>query len=269
LTGSLPQLEGEAVLAGLDAPVLVERDGLGVPAIRASSRLDLARATGFVQAQERMFQMDLLRRQAAGELAELFGPAALELDRAHRVHRFRAVARETLAASPAAAREMIEAFAAGANAGLSALAAAPPEYQLLRQDPVPWRPEDTVLCVLAMYLDLQGGDGARESALGVLTDVMPPALVAFLTPPGDEWDAPLVGGPLLGPPIPGPSQRAPEDSPPTNRRPSPGATTGPSPVRTPRAAPPSSPTTCIWGSDCRTSGTARRSCGPSRAESGA
>src|SRR5262245_25447919 len=70
---SLPRLDGELKLAGLSAPVTVERDSLGVPTIRAASRPDAARALGFLHAQDRFFQMDLLRRAAAGELSGLFG----------------------------------------------------------------------------------------------------------------------------------------------------------------------------------------------------
>src|SRR5688572_18003226 len=73
LRGSLPQSEGEVIVAGLSAPVTVDRDALGVPVIRGKSRTDLAYAMGFVHAQERFFQMDLLRRSAAGELSELTG----------------------------------------------------------------------------------------------------------------------------------------------------------------------------------------------------
>ncbi len=92
LGASLPQLDGTRLVPGLGAPVLVDRDPLGVPTIRAASRLDAARALGFVHAQDRFFQMDLLRRSAAGELSELFGRAALAQDRRMRAHRFRSVA---------------------------------------------------------------------------------------------------------------------------------------------------------------------------------
>ena len=71
LRASLPQLDGEARVPGLSAPVIVERDADGVPTIRGASRADVARAMGFLHAQDRFFQMDLLRRRAAGELAEL------------------------------------------------------------------------------------------------------------------------------------------------------------------------------------------------------
>jgi len=126
LRASLPQLAGERVLPALAAPVQVTRDALGVPTLTGSSRLDVARASGFVHAQERFFQMDLLRRAAAGELAELFGGAALEHDRQVRVHGLRAVARRAVAALPAAQRAVLGAYVEGVNAGLEALTLPPP-----------------------------------------------------------------------------------------------------------------------------------------------
>jgi penicillin amidase len=204
LHGSLPLLDGTTTLPGLSAPVAIERDGLGIPTIRGASRLDVARATGFVHAQERFFQMDLTRRRASGELAELFGAAALEIDRAHRLHRFRHRAQQALTTLPATERSLIAAYAEGVNAGLSALSISPFEYLLLRAMPELWRPEDTLLVIYAMYLDLQDRQWPRESARGLLRDRLPPALAEFLDPVGAEWDAPLQGEPLATLPLPGP-----------------------------------------------------------------
>ena len=204
LRGSLPRLEGTATLPGLDAAVTIERDALGIPTIRGSDRRDVARATGFLHAQERFFQMDLLRRSAAGELAEWFGPMALEVDRAHRLHRFRQRARQTLATLPAEEQALIAAYADGVNAGLADLFQSPFEYLLLRVKPKPWQPEDTLLAVYAMYLDLQSEQWRRESARGLLHDRLPPALAEFLDPVGGEWDAPLQGEPFAALPPPGP-----------------------------------------------------------------
>src|SRR5262245_34051069 len=97
LHASLPALDGARPLPGLSAPVKVERDALGVPTLTGASRLDVARATGFVHAQDRFFQMDLLRRSAAGELAELFGPGAVSIDQRRRLHGFRQLAGRVLA----------------------------------------------------------------------------------------------------------------------------------------------------------------------------
>src|SRR5262245_14236749 len=96
LRGSLPRTEGTLQLTDLRAAVTVERDAHGVPTIRAASRHDLALATGFVHAQDRFFQMDLLRRAGAGELADLLGARVLDVDRARRAHEFRRIARLVL-----------------------------------------------------------------------------------------------------------------------------------------------------------------------------
>ncbi len=218
LRASLPALDGELHLAGLAAPVTVTRDALGVPTIRGGSRADVARATGFVHAQERFFQMDLLRRSAAGELAELLGRPALQWDRGIRVHRFRDVAGRAVALLDPGERELLRAYSEGVNAGLAALGARPFEYLLLRSRPAPWREEDSHLVVLAMFIDLQDPEGRRESDLGVLRDVMPGSVFDLLAPIGTSWDAPLLGEAPAPPPIPGPGtldlrKRAPAEPP--------------------------------------------------------
>ena len=118
LRASLPVLDGRVRGNGLSATVTVDRDALGVPTIRGGDRDDVAYGTGFLHAQDRFFQMDLLRRTAAGELAELLGSAALDLDRRHRLHRFRNRALTALAAAPADERRLIELYTRGVNDGL-------------------------------------------------------------------------------------------------------------------------------------------------------
>jgi hypothetical protein len=139
----------------------VARDAHGVPLISGGSRLDVAYATGFVHAQERYFQMDLLRRVAAGELSELFGERALSVDKSHRLHRFRA--RAALALKELRAdRALLERHAAGVNAGLAQLRSRPFEYALVGMAPRAWSADDSLLVIWAMYFDLQGGQEARE-----------------------------------------------------------------------------------------------------------
>jgi penicillin amidase len=202
LNGSLPALDGAIDVAGLSAPATVERDDLGVPTIRGADRVDVALALGFVHGQERFFQMDLLRRRAAGELAELFGQVALAEDRRNRLHRFRAVAEADVDVASDEASALLEAYATGVNAALGALEAPPPEYVALRVDPQPWRPEDTMLVVLSMYLELQDHRGRRDSDLGLMADLLPRELFEFLATPGTEWDAPVLGEPFVTPPAP-------------------------------------------------------------------
>jgi len=131
LRASLAQLDGERQAPLLSGPVRVERDAWGVPLISGAERLDLAWATGFVHAQERFFQMDLLRRTAAGELAELFGPDAIDLDKEHRIHRFRARVDADLDAIVGAHRPQMQAYVDGVNAGLADLKASGEYQQIL------------------------------------------------------------------------------------------------------------------------------------------
>jgi penicillin amidase len=204
LVASLPTLDGAIELHGLAAPIEIERDELGVPTISGRGALDVARALGFLHGQERFFQMDLLRRKAAGELAAIVGPGVLELDRETRVHRFRARAARGFETATPEGREILTAYADAVNAGLAALGDVPPEYLALRVDPQPWRPEDSTLVVMAMYLELQGYLWSRESSRGLLFDTLPPALADFLMPAYTEWDAPIVGPTLASAPVPGP-----------------------------------------------------------------
>ena len=193
MRGSLATLEGEVKLAGLAAPVSIERDALGSATIRAQSEADAVRALGYLHAQERYFEMDLLRRSAAGELSELFGSIALERDRSVRVHRMRARVRENLVAIAGDRLPLLQAYTDGVNAGLQGLRVRPWPYLLLRTQPAPWTPEDTGLAGYAMFFDLQDESNSRELALLRIRRVVPPSLYALIAADGTEWDAPLVG----------------------------------------------------------------------------
>jgi penicillin amidase len=204
LRASLPMVEGEATISGLDNPVRVDRDALGVPTIVGESREDVARALGFVHAQDRFFQMDLQRRQPAGELSALVGPRALAIDEESRLHRLRDVAHRAFEQTEPPYRAVLEAYAAGVNAGLASLGAVPPEYLLLRATPEPWRPEDSILTVLAMFNTLQGRQALFEQTIGAMRDALPEPMFRFLSAYGSEWDTPVVGSGAVRPPIPGP-----------------------------------------------------------------
>ena len=182
LRGSLPVLDGERDLPGLSAQVTIERDAKGVPTIQGANRSDVARATGFLHGQDRFFQMDLSRRSAAGELAELIGPAMLAHDRRVRVHRFRALAQQSLERLEPQERTIFEAYTEGVRAGVAALKQPPFEYRFLRTSPQSWEPEDSVLVVFAMYQLLQDESGVYESTLGLLHDQLPAKLVEFIVP---------------------------------------------------------------------------------------
>ena len=206
LRGSLPALDGERTLPGLGNDVRIERDALGVPAIRGATRLDVARATGYVHAQDRFFQMDLMRRSSAGSLAELIGSVLVDADRNARRNRFRFFAERALKDASPEDRGVLEAYANGVNAGLAALRRPPFEYLMLRSRPAPWKPEDTFLVVYAMFLRLQDDSGRHETTLGTMSDTLPSPLFAFLSPRGSEWDAPIEGEAYAAPEIPDPGQ---------------------------------------------------------------
>jgi penicillin amidase len=195
LRGSLPQLEGELALEGLSAPVSVQRDANGTVTIDAANETDAMRALGYLHAQERYFEMDLMRRIAAGELSELFGAIAIERDKQQRVHRMRARVNAELPSMSAGKRPALEAYTAGVNAGLSALRVRPWPYLLLRQTPKPWTLADSTLTGYAMYFDLQDADNQRELAMWRIQPHLPPALYALLARDGTRWDAPLMGAP--------------------------------------------------------------------------
>ena len=208
LRQSLPLLEGELSSEIVTAPTSIDRDQMGTVTITGSRRTDLAAALGFCHAQERYFNMDLLRRKAAGELSGLFGAAALSVDRSARFHRFRERARKFSGSLPAGEQELLSAYVDGVNAGLAALEEYPFEYLLLKQEPAPWKIEDTMLVIYAMYLDLQGDYPEMEAAQGLMSDLLPAPMYEFLSPPGTEWDAPVDGENFATPEIPGPDDLA-------------------------------------------------------------
>lgn len=193
LSSSLPQLEGTSPLPGLNKPVNVSRDAQGIPVIEAQTRADAARALGFLHGQERFFQMDLQRRNSAGELSALFGSAALKRDKQIRLHQFRMRAAKAVAKAPPEQAEIYQAYTQGVNEGLSQLGSPPFEYTLLGQAPKPWKQEDTLLTVYSMYLDLQEHDGIGERSVTQLRDHLPNDIFAFLRPKGGQWDAPIDG----------------------------------------------------------------------------
>ena len=202
LRGSLPRYDGRVVAAQLSAPVTVERDSLGTVTLHADNRRDVTFALGYVHAQERFFEMDLLRRRAAGELAELFGSVALPADRTARAHRMRERMHAALATLTPEDRDEITAYRDGVNAGLAALSTRPFPYLLTRTTPAPWRDEDTPLVVAAMAFTLNDAENRRELAFTEMHAALPESAFRFLTAIGGEWDAPIAGPALQGPATP-------------------------------------------------------------------
>lgn len=204
IRASLPMLVGEARITGLSGPVTIHRDLQGVPLIRAGNRSDLARATGFLHGQERFFQMDLLRRAASGELPELFGPSALEMTREVRLFRLRQVAQESLRQLAPHERAILDSYTQGVNAGLEMLGARPPEYLLLRQKPRLWKPEDSILVLHAMGLQLSAPFAEHKADMAIFRSALPAGAFDFFVRPDTHRPASLDGARPPKPQVPGP-----------------------------------------------------------------
>ena len=187
---SLPQLDGSLTVYGLKGPVTVERDAHGVPHIQASSLDDLVFAQGFVTAQDRLWQMDLLRRLTAGDLAAIFGQSMLAHDRLQRTLQLRTAAGNAVAALPADQKHWLLVYASGVNASIASQHDhLPVEFRLLGYQPAPWTPRDSLLVELAMFQELTTGYPAK---LGreALAAHLPPQLIADLYPTGSWRDHP-------------------------------------------------------------------------------
>jgi penicillin amidase len=151
----LPQIDGTASLPGLQHEVAVERDQWGVPHIRAGSLEDLEEAQGYVMAQDRLWQMDLLRRVARGQLSEILGSATLPIDKDFRTLGFSRAAERDVAQMDAESRKLLEAYARGVNLFIADHQdRLPVEFTLLRYKPLPWHPSDTLAISGYMYRTL-------------------------------------------------------------------------------------------------------------------
>jgi penicillin G amidase len=148
----LPRLDGSIPVGGLQKNVIVERDGWGVPHIRASSIEDLAEAQGYVMAQDRLWQMDLLRRIARGQLSEILGPATLSTDKQFRLLGFGRAAERDVAQLDPAQRSIMESYARGINRFIEQHGdQLPVEFSLLKYKPQPWQPSDSLVIAGYMY----------------------------------------------------------------------------------------------------------------------
>lgn len=152
---ALPQLDGRLQISGLSAPVTVTRDGHGVPTIEAASLEDLFFAQGYVTAQDRLWQMDMMRRYGSGELSEILGDGTLKVDREQRILGLRAAAKKSLEMTTPRDRNYYEAYARGVNAYIGTHGdRLPIEFRVLHYGPKPWQAEDSVVVANSMVKDL-------------------------------------------------------------------------------------------------------------------
>src|SRR5271165_5735710 len=192
---ALPQVDGTIHLSELTNPVIVTYDSLGVPHIAASNLNDLLFAQGYITAQDRLWQMDMTRRYASGDLSAALGPEYVKIDREQRILGLRQVAERSVANMPAAQRAQFEAYAAGVNAYIAQhQKTLPLEFRFLTYFPHVWTVEDSALVGLSMTQFLNHGLYKDELVKEKILAKLGPELTADLFvnsswrdhPPGAE-----------------------------------------------------------------------------------
>jgi penicillin G amidase len=196
LRSSLPQVDGELSLPGLEHAVSVQRDRYGVPHIKAETMLDAYRTLGFVHAQDRLFQMEVMRRAGQGRTAELIGSKALEIDRRIRVLGLTQLVNGDLDSLEPPVREALAAYAAGVNAFLETeTGALPPEFLVLPDPMEKWQPADSLLWLKLMALRLTSDWSdeleraklsrrlTQQQIMELYPEVAGPVTIAALPPP--------------------------------------------------------------------------------------
>jgi penicillin amidase len=197
---SFPQTEGEIDLPGLTGTVEVLRDDRGIPQIYGDSVSDIARAQGYVHAQDRFFEMDMRRHITAGRLAELVGEAGVETDRVIRTMGWRRVAEAELPTLDPATRTYLQAYADGVNAYLRGRspAQASLEYVVLGTSVddyriEEWTPADSIAWLKAMAWDLRG-DYSDELARARMSGRVTSSQISEIYPPYDLTKEPILSG---------------------------------------------------------------------------
>jgi penicillin amidase len=191
---ALPVLDGDIHISGLSAPVTVRRDAHGVPHIEAASQEDMFVAQGYVTAQDRLWQMDLYRRNANGELAEVLGSALVQHDIAQRVLGFRGVARRVYDQLAADDRRHIDAYARGVNLFITQHPdSLPPEFHLLMYRPQSWTGADCISIGMMMVDMLDSHWDVKLARERIAAKLNNPKMESDLYPIGSWRDHPPTG----------------------------------------------------------------------------
>lgn len=188
LSGSVPEIDGEITLPGLFAPVTVTRDDAGVPVIRADSDEDAYFTLGYTHAQDRLWQMESMRRLGAGRMAEMVGTLSASLgervlpfDRLTRGFGFYRLAEASYEGASPALKMVLDRYADGVNAYLSSRhGALPIEFEVLFHEPEPWKPADSLVWQQLMAFQLGGNWPAELDRLRMLETGLTPEQIAFL-----------------------------------------------------------------------------------------
>jgi penicillin amidase len=183
---ALPQIDGDLKVAGLGAAVTVVRDAHGVPVITAASEDDAYFALGYIHAQDRLFQMEMMRRQGQGRLAELIGTFGVRPDTFMRTLGVYRRAEEDLKSLDPAVVRAFDRYAAGVNVWLAEGHPLPLEYQILRFKPEPWRAADSLVWQKLMGLNLSGNWNQELLQAAIVTKLGADKAAALFPAPRPE-----------------------------------------------------------------------------------
>ncbi|WP_171907678.1 penicillin acylase family protein [Alkalimonas amylolytica] len=178
---SLPSYSSEYTVPFIDQPIEIHRDAYGVPKIIAKTDQDLFFAMGFVQAQDRLWQMEVNRRLGEGRLAEVLGASSVSTDISMRTYGLALAAEQAYISLASETKAVLQAYSDGVNAWVEQADKLPPEFSLFSLQPEPWRPVDSVLVGKMLALRLAFGI-QQESDRQLAAAVLSPAQFANLYP---------------------------------------------------------------------------------------
>ncbi len=189
---AIPDYNKDVKLGGITSEVLILRDSFGIPHISAANEKDLYTAVGFAMAQDRLWQMDLLRRVTQGRLSEILGKDQAETDLLMRALRIEEKSEKILAGASPEILASLEAFAAGVNQYM-AYYPLPPEFKILGYHPEPWKPLHSVNLIGYMSWDLSSG-WETEMVFNQLSKVVSPNQLSELIPDVKNKEATVYPG---------------------------------------------------------------------------
>ena len=186
LSRSLPDYNESFEIAGITAPVEIVRNNANVPHIFGKSEADVFFALGFVHAQDRLWQMTMLRRTAQGKLSEVFGERTVKIDELLRRLDIYRLAQDSVAAQDPRTKAVLEAYAAGVNAWIGevnsgARGRGAPEFFLFSREISAWSPADSIAIIKLMALDLSA-HLETEVQRAQLSQILPPERLADILP---------------------------------------------------------------------------------------
>ena len=183
LYSSLPQLDGNKSTEHLSATASLARDNLGAAIIQSETQTDAAYLLGYAHAQDRLFQMDLLRKSAAGELSQVVGKVALERDKTARFFQFRKHSETIVNTLPTNEKQLLIQYARGVNDFIDEYGAKSFEFLLTGTEMDVWTPADSLLVSFSMYIDLQNSQVERDFENTAIKEIFGQQMLDFMYQP--------------------------------------------------------------------------------------